>query len=193
MAITRGSATKLRAATIALVCAFALLANAADDKAKKQENVQKMADKVLQDLYKTQPKAKAAVEKAAGYAVFNNMGVKILVAGSGKGSGLAKNNKTQKITYMKMIEVQAGLGFGVKKFNLVWVFENDKVFNKFIESGWEFGGEANAAAKTGTQGGALEGAVPIADGVWLYQMTEKGLALELAVKSTKYYKDSDLN
>ena len=27
---------------------------------------------------------------------------------------------------MKMVEVQAGLGMGIKKFRLVWVFENSK-------------------------------------------------------------------
>ena len=33
----------------------------------------------------------------------------------------------------------------------------------------------------------------VAPGVWLYQLTDKGLALELTAKGTKYYKDSDLN
>ena len=44
------------------------------------------------------------------------MGVKILFAGSGKGKGIAVDNKTKKETFMKMIELQAGLGIGVKKF-----------------------------------------------------------------------------
>ena len=39
----------------------------------------------------------------------------------------------------------------------------------------------------------MQGAVPMGEGVWLYQLTEKGLALELTVKGTKYYKDDDLN
>ena len=30
-------------------------------------------------------------------------------------------------------------------------------------------------------------------GVWMYQLTDKGLALELTGKGTKYYKDDDLN
>ena len=30
-------------------------------------------------------------------------------------------------------------------------------------------------------------------GVWLYQLTGDGLAAELTVKSTKYYKNKDLN
>jgi len=63
----------------------------------------------------------------------------------------------------------------------------------FINSGWEFGGQSTAAAKTGDGGGSLEGAVSVSEGVWMYQMTDKGLALELTGKGTKYFKNDDLN
>lgn len=36
-------------------------------------------------------------------------------------------------------------------------------------------------------------AMSVSPGVWLYQLTETGLALELTAKGTKYYKDDDLN
>jgi lipid-binding SYLF domain-containing protein len=180
----------------ALMCAFALLAHAGDDKAdkaKEQEEVRNVAQKTLQRLYKAQPAAQSAVEHGAGYAVFSNMGVKILFAGSGKGKGIAVDNQTKKEVFMKMVELQAGLGFGVKKFSVIFVFDNDKALNSFINSGWEFGGQASAAAKTGEKGGSMEGAASVSDGVWMYQMTDKGLAVELTGKGTKYYKDDDLN
>ncbi len=119
--------------------------------------------------------------------------MKILVAGGGSGKGIAVNNKTKAMTYMKMAEIQAGLGFGAKKFQVVWVFETDKALNDFVNSGWEFGGQATAAAKAGDKGSAYQGAVAVGPGVWIYQVTDKGLALELTAKGTKYYKDSDLN
>ena len=179
---------------VALICAFTSTAHAAEDKkVKEQKEVRKVAQKTLQQLYKAEPAAKAAVEHSAGYAVFNNMGVKILFAGSGKGKGIAVDNKMKKETFMKMIELQAGFGIGVKKFNVVFVFDNDKVLSSFINSGWEFGGQATAAAKTSNKGGAMAGAASVSDGVWMYQMTEKGLAAEITAKSTKYYKDDDLN
>ncbi len=81
-------------------------------KADKQKEVQKVSRETLARLYKAQPSAKKAVEGAAGYAVFSNFGMKILVAGGGSGSGIAVDNKTKKATYMKMVEVQAGLGNG---------------------------------------------------------------------------------
>ncbi|QJR15062.1 hypothetical protein DSM104440_01878 [Usitatibacter palustris] len=166
----------------------------AQDKKKDAERAErnKMANDTLQRLYKTEPKAKAAIEKAAGYAVFSNFGMKILVAGGGSGQGLAKD-KAGKVTYMKMLEMQAGLGFGVKKFRLVWVFDTPDAYNKFVNSGWELGSQATVSAKKGDQGAGAAGAMPVSPGIWLYQLTDDGLALELTAKGTKYSKDEALN
>ena len=100
----------------ALVCALAVTANATTDPKieKKQQDIRNMAQGTLTRLYKAEPNAKSAVDGAAGYAVFSNLGVKILVAGSGNGKGIAVNNKTKNETFMKMLELQAGLGMGVK-------------------------------------------------------------------------------
>jgi lipid-binding SYLF domain-containing protein len=161
--------------------------------AKQREDISKQSGEILTKLYQSNPSAKSSVEKAYGYATFSNFGIKIFFAGSGTGRGVAVVNKTQEKTFMNMAELQAGLGLGVKKFMLIWVFDNEQVFNSFVNSGWEIGGQANATAKAGEKGGALEGAVPIASGIWLYQLTDAGLALELTAKGTKYYKDNDLN
>jgi lipid-binding SYLF domain-containing protein len=163
------------------------------DKTKEQAEVRKAGQDALASVYKLQPSARSAVESAAGYAAFSNFGMKILVAGGGSGRGIAVNNKNKAMTYMKMAEIQAGLGFGAKKFQVVWVFETEAALNNFVNSGWEFGGQATAAAKAGDKGSAYQGAVAVSPGVWIYQVTDKGLALELTAKGTKYYKDSDLN
>jgi hypothetical protein len=61
---------------------------AADDEKEKEEErteIRQMVQDTLTRLYKAQPAAKGAVEKGYGHAVFSNTGVKILLAGSGKG------------------------------------------------------------------------------------------------------------
>ena len=185
---------KRRMMVLAMACALAVPASTfAASKAESQAKVRQQAQEVLTALYKAQPAARKAVESAAGYAAFSNFGMKILVAGGGSGAGIAVNNKTKAITYMKMAEVQAGLGFGVKKFKLVWVFETQKALNTFINSGWELGGQATASAKVGNTGAAYQGALSVSPGVWLYQLSGDSLALELTAKGTKYYKDNDLN
>jgi lipid-binding SYLF domain-containing protein len=180
-----------------LLCLIAVGALATDDEAKKEKErseIRQMSQETLTRLYKAQPAAQTAVQKAYGYAVFSNTGVKILLAGSGTGKGVAIINQTKDETFMKMLEAQAGLGFGVKKFRCVFVFDNQKAFEGFVNSGWEFGGQASAAAKTSPEkGGSMEGAASVAEGVWMYQMTDKGLALEITAKGTKYSKDDDLN
>ncbi len=183
---------------VALILGFTSTADtvrAADQKEikEKKADIRKMAKETLARLYKLNPSAKQAVAKSAGYAVFSNFGLKIFVAGSGTGKGIAIDNKAKKETFMKMVELQAGLGFGIKKFRLIWVFENHTDVTDFINSGWELGGQTSAAAKLGDDGGAFAGAMSVSPGIWLYQLTGDGLALELTGKGTKYYKDDDLN
>ena len=180
-----------------LFCLIVVGAFSADDEQKKDEErtqIRQMAHDTLARLYKAEPSAQAAVHKAYGYAVFSNTGIKILLGGSGRGEGIAINNKTKAETFMKMLQIQAGLGFGVKKFRVVFVFDNQKAFNGFVNSGWEFGGQADAAAKTNPEkGGSMQGAASVSDGVWMYQLTDKGIAVEITATGTKYSKDGDLN
>jgi lipid-binding SYLF domain-containing protein len=175
------------------VTAVPLWADSKEEIKQEKADIRNMAKETLARLYKAQPSAKKAVSKSAGYAVFSNFGLKIFVAGSGTGKGLIIDNKTKKETFMKMIELQAGFGIGIKKFRLVWVFENHKDVTEFINSGWELGGQTSASAKLGDEGGAFAGAMSVSPGIWLYQLTDDGLALEVTGKGTKYYKDDDLN
>jgi lipid-binding SYLF domain-containing protein len=184
-----------RLARLAVIACLAIGAPAlAATKEEKRQDVRDVAANTLARLYKSSPQARDAVERSAGYAVFSNFGMKIFLAGGGTGSGIAVNNKTKKETFMKMVEVQAGLGFGVKKFRLIWVFEKSSDLNNFINSGWEVGAQATASAQMSGQGSELyAGAMSISPGIWLYQLTDDGLALELTAKGTKYYKDDGLN
>ena len=162
----------------------------ADD---QREDIRQMATQTLDRLYKVHPEAKEAIEKAAGYGVFSNSSLKILVAGAGKGAGLVVNNSTKEETFMKMLELQVGRGMGVKKFSVIFAFENQQVLSDFTESGWQLSGQATAAAKGKERGGAFAGAFSVSPGIWVYQLTDKGLALEVSIKGTKYFKDKDLN
>ena len=180
----------LTALSLVFICGLAAVAKT---KEEKQAEARQQANDTLARLYKAQPSAQAAVKGAVGYAVFTSKSLKILIGGSGRGSGIAVENSGNKVTYMKMTELSAGLGMGVKKFSVVFVFENKKALDDFVNSGWQFGGQTTAAAKSGEGGGSLQGAASVSPGVWMYQMTDKGLALELTGKGTKYSKDDDLN
>lgn len=162
-------------------------------KEEKRAEVRKTANGALQRLYKLQPRARQHIAGAAGYAAFSNFGMKIFVAGGGTGEGIAVDQKTKQETFMKMVEVQAGLGFGVKKVSVIFVFDSHEQLRRFIDSGWEIGAQGTAAAMAPGAGAAINGALSVAPGVWIYQLTDKGLALELTAKGTKYYKNDELN
>ena len=107
-----------------------------------------MAQQTLEQLYRAQPSAKAAIETAAGYAVFSDMGFKIFFGGTGNGQGVVVNNRTKQKTYMKMIELQAGLGFGISKFRNVFVLEPKVLWTRSSTRAGSFGGQATAGAKS---------------------------------------------
>jgi lipid-binding SYLF domain-containing protein len=168
-------------------------ATAKETNEQKRDTVRKMAAETLDQLYKLQPSSRTAIRKAAGYAVFDNMGVHLLLVSTARGSGVAVYSKTKHDTFMKMISAGAGFGMGVKDYRVIFVFENQKALDDFINSGWEASAQADAAAKGSQEGAAYSGAVAVAPGVWVYQITKEGLALQLTLQGTKYYKDNDLN
>ena len=171
--------------------AMALALGRTDD--EQRTKIRTQSKEVLARLYAVSPGARNIVKNSAGYATFSNFGLKLGLAGGGQGKGLAVNNGTGKEIFMRFVEAQAGLGLGIKKYDIIFIFDNPGAMSKFVDQGWEYGGEATAAAKLGEKGKAYEGALSVSPGVWMYQNTESGLALEMAVKGSKYFKSKDLN
>lgn len=167
---------------------------AAEDKAAQQRTeIRKMRDATLADLYRQKPELKAKVEKASGYAVFSNVGVQVIFFGGGGGHGVAVDNKTGKEVFMSMAQVSAGIGVGVKDFRGVFLFHDETTLNRFIYSGWEFGGEAGAAAKSDSKGGSATDAASMTTGIEVYQLTKSGVIASATVAGTKYWLDKRLN
>jgi len=78
--------------------AIALLSTSvslAGDNDEKREKSRKMVAQTIEDLYKLEPTAKAAVQQSAGYAVFNNMGAHVLLLSTARGAGVAVNSKSK--------------------------------------------------------------------------------------------------
>jgi hypothetical protein len=75
------------------------------------------------------------------------------------------NLRTGRQTFMKMLQVQGGLGFGVNQNRLIFVFSNEQALRNFINQGWEFGGQVNLSAMAGGQGGMFSGAAAVSPGI----------------------------
>ena len=84
---------KMIASVLALAVLVVNVAEAADSPDEKKAKIRQGASETLQDLYKLQPSAKDAIQKAAGYAVFKNFGTNLLVVSTASGAGVATNNQ----------------------------------------------------------------------------------------------------
>jgi len=160
---------------------------------EQRQEIDQASRQTLEALYAQQPSARRAIEESAGYAVFSDMSTKIFFAGGGGGKGVAVNRESGQQTFMMMVSVSAGLGMGISKSHLIWVFQTPEAYENFVNVGVELGADANLQANPGQGGGLYDGAVEAAPGAWLYQLSDAGLALELTVQGTKYFKDPELN
>ena len=155
--------------------------------------VRDMETETLARLYKEAPATKKKIKNAAGYGTFANANVNVILVSAGGGYGIVVDNSTGQRTYMKMALGGVGLGLGAKDYRQVLIFKSKETLNKFTQSGWEFGGHADAAAKAGHSGGELSGEGAIGSDIEAYSMTESGLTLQATVAGTKYWKAKDLN
>ncbi|PCK08997.1 MAG: hypothetical protein COA42_06175 [Alteromonadaceae bacterium] len=177
---------------VALLVGMSACVTTGKTPAQKRESVQTMRTDALTELFKMKPDVRAQIKSAAGYAVFSNANINLIFASFGAGYGVAKNNTTGKYTYMNMGEVGLGIGAGVKDFRIVFVFHTADSLSRFINKGWAFGVQADAAAKGGKKGVAVGGEATV-DNTSIYQMTVTGLALQATVKGTKFWRNTDLN
>lgn len=161
-------------------------------KAEKQQAVLTMKDSVLTQLYAKKPDVRAQVNAAPGYAVFSNANVNLIFIAAGGGYGVVKDMSTKKHTYMNMAEGGVGLGLGAKDYRIVMVFHTKEAMNSFVDTGWSFGGNADAAAKASDKGASVEGELYYGD-VTVYTFTKTGIAFQATIKGTKFWKDSELN
>ncbi len=159
---------------------------------QKRQAILEMQNEVLNELYESKPDVRSQVAQSVGYAVFDNANVNLLIASFGGGYGVVTQSASGQKTYMKMAEAGIGFGAGVKDFRLVMIFHTRDALNRFLEHGWAFGAQADAAAKAGDKGAATGGEATV-DNITIYQITKSGIALQATIKGTKFWKDEELN
>ncbi len=182
-----------RVMIVALILALPSAAWGASKQDKKRAEIQEIRQEVLTQLYVDKPSAEAEVAEAVGYAVFSNLGINLLLLSTASGKGMAHDNASGADTYMKMYSAGVGIGLGVKGFSAVFIFRTRDTFDQFVEKGWDFSAQADAAADTGSEGGSAGMAANVSEDVTVYQMTDKGLALQATLQGTKYWQNDKLN
>lgn len=186
-------------ATILMICvstalftAPSVLADEPTSQELKEESkrvkIDEVAEETLQKLFAEDSKAKSLYDKAVGWAVFDNTKVALGISGGG-GHGVAVSKTSGQKAYMKMGTGGVGLGLGVNKYQIVFLFQDEKTLKNFIDNGWQ--ADAGATASAGKSG--ADAKTNFVNGLAIYQLTEKGLMLNVDIAGTKYWLNDKLN
>lgn len=156
--------------------------------ASKRAKIDEVAAETLERLFAEYDKAKGLYDQAVGWAVFDNTKVAFGVSGGG-GNGVVVNKADGSRTYMKMGTGGVGLGLGVNKYQVVFLFQDEATMTSFIEKGWQ--ADAGATASAGKA--AAEAKTTFSNGLAIYQLTEKGLMANVDIAGTKFWVNDKLN
>jgi lipid-binding SYLF domain-containing protein len=155
---------------------------------QKREKIDTRAQWALERLFKESEKADELFKDAFGYAVFDNTRVTFGITGGG-GTGVAVEKESGKRTYMKMGTGGVALGIGAQTYQVVFFFQDETTFRRFVDEGWE--AEASASAAAGTAGANAD--VNFRNGMASWLMTKGGLMASADLSGTKYWKNAKLN
>jgi lipid-binding SYLF domain-containing protein len=160
--------------------------------AERRNEVMKMHDDALEELYARDPIAREKIEHAAGHGVFSNIGTNLLLVTTEGGYGVVVDHESDDRTYMKMAGAGLGIGIGAKDTRLIFIFQSEHAMEGFKSGSWSAGADADAAAKVSEAGGEQSVTAKTGD-VEVYTITRNGLALSATINGTRFYRDGYLN
>lgn len=172
---------EFRKATLAIVLSFILsscaggLVGSTEKKLAYFDNLER---DTLARLVKEQPKAKKELDESVGYLVAEQDIVKIPMVGWGSGAGVAVEKANGKRTYLRIPELQFGVGWGGRVEKIVLVFQDLDKLRDLADGKWHAGVGAEAAAKAGDVGVAGSGGTSdlLKKGYSTYVLTDAGIS-----------------
>jgi lipid-binding SYLF domain-containing protein len=173
------------------VTSYALFGD--DDPDKERKEIQEARGKALEKLFEEKPSARQEIKESKGYAVFSSFGMNLFLISTERGDGILHINGSGQEVYMKMFSGGGGLGMGVKDFNAIFIFHTVTAMDNFRAGGWDFSGQADAAAQHEDEGAGAEVAATAVAGSTIYQITDTGVALQATLQGTKFWENEDLN
>lgn len=159
----------------------------ADTAAERRQEILDMSESTIEALSED-ASAEDLLDSAYGHAVFDTTKGGFIVTGAG-GTGVAMRKNGRDPVYMHMGAGGVGLGAGLENYKLVILFENEDVYERFVDGQWTAGTSAQAAA--GRDGAAAVG--KFNNGVAVYHLTDKGLIAQADVTGVRFWPSDRLN
>lgn len=162
-----------------------------DDPAETRARLDATAERSLARLFEEKPEARDLYEQSAGYAVFDVRKVTLVGFSGGAGRGVAVDRGDDKRVYMNMTTAGVGLALGIGGFEsqLVILFEDAAVFDRFVTQG--FDASANAGSMVGDEKSEIE--IEFRDGRAVFVLTTKGWRVAASATGSSFSPDKDLN
>ena len=178
---------------------------------EKRTKIREERDKMLERLFEHKPELRERISTAPGYGAFSNRSLNLLLLASGNGYGVVVDNDSGEESFMRMASLGAGVGYGVRDLDVIFIFNDRATMREFVEKGWQFGAHADASVEVKGRGGGVgeSAAVDTAGGgglssgaaevvgakgpIEIYELTDVGVALQAVVAGTKYWGDGKLN
>lgn len=147
-------------------------------KEKKLAYFDKLERDTLARLTKDQPKAEQELQEAVGYLVAEQDTIKVPMVGWASGAGVTVEKASGKRTYLRIPELQFGMGWGGRAEKIVLVFQDLGKLRDLADGKWHAGVEAEAAAKAGDVGLAGSGGTTdlLKKGYSTYVLTDAGIS-----------------
>ena len=155
---------------------------------EKRDKILNMADKALVRLYAHNPGVRREIEQAAGYGVFDVTAINAVLLVGSRGPVVIFDNKTGKHTFMQSMRAGTGPGLGYQELYQIFVFKSKEALDQF-KVGDKVGGDLMASTTVGTT--AVQ--ISVNPYINVYQLSEKGYALQANYGGAVYVVDPDLN
>ncbi|MDF0644594.1 MAG: hypothetical protein P0111_11215 [Nitrospira sp.] len=188
MSASRGMALGKPALVIMLIgvlgaCAGGLVGG----KERTHAYFDKLEQETLARLVKEQPKAKQELEESVGYLVAEQDVVKIPTIGWATGAGVVLDKATGKRSYLRIPEIQFGMGWGGRVEKIVMIFQDIDKLRDIADGKWYAGASAEAAAKAGDVGAAGSGGTAdlLKKGYTSYVLTDAGVSATATVAALR--------
>ena len=155
---------------------------------KERDTLLGMAKAGLDQLYAQDPKARAAVEGAVGYGVFDMSSVNVVLVVGARGKGVIVDNASRRPTYMRAARAGTGPGVGYQDLYQIFVFKSREAMEQF-----KLGGKAGADVGASVTAGTDAQQISFNPYITVYQVSQSGFAVQANWGGTGYFVDQDLN
>ncbi|MDF0673108.1 MAG: hypothetical protein P0120_02025 [Nitrospira sp.] len=147
-------------------------------KEKKLAYFDSLEQETLARLIKEHPKVQQELAQSVGYLVAEQKVGKGPWIGAGGGAGVVVEKETGKRSYLRIPELQFGVGWGGRALKTVLIHQDVDKLRDLADGKWYAGVDAEAAAKAGDVGAAGSGGTSdlMKKGYTSYVLTDAGVS-----------------